>query len=66
MCYGEDIGAEALAACEAAVASYYEYGADCAAAFEEFMACLSLLNCEEFADPNACSAEEQAVGAACN
>ena len=54
LCYDAEAGASAAQYCAEVFANYEtNYGAECVAAFEEWLACLSALTCEELtgADP---------------
>lgn len=51
-CYDEHMGEQAIGYCAEALALYTEYyGPDCGVAFEDFVACLSSLSCEELTGP---------------
>jgi hypothetical protein len=67
-CYmDEKAGASAAMYCGEVIAGYEKaYGAECVTAFEEFLACLSALTCEEFtgADP-VCEEQNMALETAC-
>lgn len=67
LCYDEKAGAAAGQYCAETIA-YYEmmYGAECVTAFEDWLACLSALTCEEFTgkDP-VCEEQSMALGTAC-
>jgi hypothetical protein len=61
-------GADAAASCANYHATYTEnYGAECVAAYEDFLACLSALTCEELMmDPaDVCVAEQDAQAMVC-
>jgi hypothetical protein len=61
-------GADAAASCANYHATYNEnYGAECVAAYEDFLACLSMLTCKELEmDPDTvCVAEQDAQAMAC-
>lgn len=63
----EEYGLEARDLCNYLSGEYYNLGgADCQAAYEEFVVCLSSLTCDEFngKDP-VCEAEDAAIDAAC-
>lgn len=67
MCYDAEAGASAATYCAEAFAAYEaSYGAECVAAFEDWLACLSALTCEEFtgADP-VCADQATALETAC-
>lgn len=68
VCYmDKESGIAAAEYCVELIQGYYDaYGAECVTAFEEFLACLSALTCEEFtgADP-VCDAESMALDTAC-
>ncbi len=60
-------GAAAAEYCAEVIAGYEAaYGAECVAAFEDFLACLSALTCDEFtgADP-VCTEQSMAIETAC-
>jgi hypothetical protein len=49
LCYDEDAGAAAAQYCAEEIALFEKYyGADCVTAYEEWLACLSALTCDEF------------------
>lgn len=67
MCYDAKAGAAAASYCADAFTNYEaNYGAECVAAFEDWLACLSALTCEEFtgADP-VCEEQATALETAC-
>jgi hypothetical protein len=66
LCYDDQAGAAAGEYC-AETLVYYEmnYGAECVTAFEEWLACLSALTCEEFMGEEACPAEGMMLEMAC-
>jgi hypothetical protein len=67
MCYDAEAGAGAASYCADAFANYEaNYGAECVAAFEDWLACLSALTCEEFtgAEP-VCADQSGALETAC-
>lgn len=67
LCYDAEAGASAASYCAEAFANYeMNYGAECVAAFEDWLACLSALTCEELtgADP-VCADQSGALETAC-
>ncbi|MCA9637243.1 MAG: hypothetical protein KC420_14550 [Myxococcales bacterium] len=55
-----------IAYCEEGLAYYATIGADCLAAFEEYVACLSALDCDDFmGDQVGCANEEDGLNKAC-
>jgi len=63
----KEYGAEATMYCDALLQDYYDLGGDaCQMAFEDLLACLNALTCEEFVgeDPT-CEAENAAIDKAC-
>ncbi len=67
-CYmDEKAGAAATEYCAEILAAYEKtYGPDCVAAFEDYLACLSALTCEEFTGPDpVCEKEGTAIETAC-
>ncbi|MCA9650129.1 MAG: hypothetical protein H6712_35240 [Myxococcales bacterium] len=64
----EEYGAEAQMYCEQLLQDYYDLaGADCVAAFEDYLACLNNLVCDDFVmDPTpGCEKEDAAIDVAC-
>lgn len=67
LCYDAEAGAAAASYCAEAFANYeMNYGAECVSAFEDWLACLSALTCEELtgADP-VCADQSGVLETAC-
>lgn len=67
-CYDEMTGTAQELACLEVLQEYYDnYGADCAAAFEDWIVCVSALSCEDFMDPAlpGCEKEDAAIDKLC-
>jgi hypothetical protein len=67
LCYDEMTGAAAATYC-AETFAYYEmmYGAECVEAFEEYLACLSALTCEELTGMDSvCTQESMELASVC-
>lgn len=66
LCYDEKAGASAGQYCAESFA-YYEmnYGAECVTAFEDWLACLSALTCEELMGKEVCVDQGMALETAC-
>ncbi|MEM9460697.1 MAG: hypothetical protein AAGF11_41390 [Myxococcota bacterium] len=57
---------EILGYCEADAAAYAAYSDECFALFEDFVACLNALPCDEFVMEDACSKENTALTESCS
>lgn len=65
-CYSQDEGTAAQLFCDEYLGELYDtYGANCSSVYEDYVACLSKLTCEEFMAPDACSAELSVVMMEC-
>ncbi len=66
LCYDDVAGMTALDNCIEYRADYEAYGEDCLGVWEDYLACLSALTCEEFTDDmDDCPTEFEAVETTC-
>jgi len=65
-CYNARMGAAAAEYCQEYSTDLYDnYGADCLAAYDDFVACLADLDCRTLMAGEVCTDEEDALGVAC-
>ncbi len=65
MCYGAGPGAQALDLCNTYWQIYADYSLACLEAYEDFLVCLSVLDCAAYMSPNACALEDDVVDLEC-
>ncbi len=64
-CYGKEYGGSTEYYCGQSLDYYTGYSAECGAAYEDYIVCLSGLSCEELEAPERCPDELAAFLAAC-